>query len=257
MFELKTRNRSCVRPRIHGIESTANSRSLNSTTTRAANMGVAQRRPSTRSRKPLPRDSALYGMKHVKQRIIQELPSLWASACQSSSPSSSPNILYADHSKSPPKRYTMHVKRSMRATPAKMKTVRKTTAPRMPHFKTGPCRTGLMRNALKMSAITTRLSTLRLFSSRYPVRNVKPTSAPLETARKAAKARPRPSHATLEIRAPRKWFFSAARREPHARSPARAAVTASVKKTQSLHSATDSSGAAISCRTGTGCVHHR
>mmetsp|Transcript_63144 Transcript_63144/g.178392 ORF Transcript_63144/g.178392 Transcript_63144/m.178392 type:complete len:226 (+) Transcript_63144:252-929(+) len=167
MFELKTKKRSCVRPKMQGMESTAKSKSLNSTTTNAASTGVAWSLPPIRSTKLLLRDSAWYGMTAVKQRIIHELPFLWASAaCSSSSSSPSTNILYADQSKSAANTYTMPVNLSIKATPAKMKMVRKITAPKMPHFSTGPWNCGLMRKLLKMRAMTTRLSTLKLFSRR-------------------------------------------------------------------------------------------
>ena len=45
-FEVNTRKGSVVTAKMAGMESTANSRSLVSTTTRARSIGVAARRPS-------------------------------------------------------------------------------------------------------------------------------------------------------------------------------------------------------------------
>ena len=47
-FEVKTMNGSRVTPKIAGIESTANTTSVTSTTTRTRSSGVASRRPSMR-----------------------------------------------------------------------------------------------------------------------------------------------------------------------------------------------------------------
>ena len=50
-FEVNTRNGSRVTARIAGIESTANTTSVNSTITRATNNGVANVRPSCFTKK--------------------------------------------------------------------------------------------------------------------------------------------------------------------------------------------------------------
>mmetsp|Transcript_100437 Transcript_100437/g.259415 ORF Transcript_100437/g.259415 Transcript_100437/m.259415 type:complete len:209 (-) Transcript_100437:331-957(-) len=167
--EVYARKRSFTWATIALTESTAKRRSLSSTTMRDASMGVACRRPLIRSTNlSMAFDSAWYGITAVMHRIIQELPFLWASTASSSSApsSSSANILYADQRSTAPKRYTALSKRSMSATPAKMKMARKITAPRMPHLSTGPWWAGFMRKLRKMRAMTTRLSTLRLFSTK-------------------------------------------------------------------------------------------
>lgn len=78
-LDVKTRNGSVVTAKMAGMESTAKSTSVVSTTTRAASSGVASHRPPSRTKKRCPRYSGVMGTARRTNRN-SGLRSGWTSA---------------------------------------------------------------------------------------------------------------------------------------------------------------------------------
>jgi len=75
----------------------------------------------------------------------------------------------------------------------------KNTAPHIPNFRTLGCLPGRILKCLKMSNITNKLSTERLFSTRYPVAKVNAVVAPLEIQTHIAKIPAAPIQKTVHL----------------------------------------------------------
>ncbi len=128
-------NGSAVMARIAGIESTAKTTSVVSMTSSVTNIGVATSLPAWRMKKCCSWYSPVTGMNLRSSRSIG-LRSGWISFSFSSA------MRIPVKTRNAPKMYTIQWKRWMRATPAKMKIARKTSAPMMPQNSTRCCRAG-------------------------------------------------------------------------------------------------------------------
>src|SRR5678816_469152 len=111
----------------------------------------------------------------------------------------------------------------MRATPAKMKIARITSAPRIPQNSTRCCWCGGTPKAPKSMTITKMLSTLSAFSIRYPVVNSSPRWGPKSRKTPRANTAASPIHTALQTVASRREMACALRwNTPRSRASIRA-----------------------------------